>query len=56
MHRSTSDKPVQLCIRVPDVDAWYDFGVNAFNFTLIIFLVGSAGGMLAMMWNWMSRR
>ena len=25
MHRSTPEKPVQLCIRVPDVDAWYDY-------------------------------
>lgn len=23
MHRSAPIKPVQLCIRVPDVDAWY---------------------------------
>lgn len=23
MHRSAPVKPVQLCIRVPDVDAWY---------------------------------
>ena len=36
-----------------DVDA---FGVNAFNLTLIIFMVGSAGGMLAMIWNWMKCR
>ena len=25
MHRSAPEKPVQLCIRVPDVDAWYDY-------------------------------
>jgi len=25
MHRSTPAKPVQLCVRVPDVDAWYDY-------------------------------
>ena len=36
-----------------DVDA---LGVNAFNVALIIFLVGSAGGMLAMMWNWTQLR
>ena len=24
-HRSAPVKPVQLCIRVPDVDAWYDY-------------------------------
>lgn len=24
MHKSHPTKPVQLCIRVPDVDAWYD--------------------------------
>jgi predicted enzyme related to lactoylglutathione lyase len=25
MHKSALEKPVQLCIRVPDVDAWYDY-------------------------------
>ena len=25
MHKSAPEKPVQLCIRVPDVDAWYDY-------------------------------
>lgn len=25
MNKSTPDKPVQLCIRVPDVDAWYAY-------------------------------
>lgn len=25
MHRSAPEKPVQLCIRVPNVDAWYDY-------------------------------
>lgn len=25
MHRSASEKPVQLCIRVADVDAWYAY-------------------------------
>jgi lactoylglutathione lyase len=25
MHRSTPEKPVQLCIRVPDVEAWYGY-------------------------------
>ena len=25
MHNSTQQKPVQLCIRVEDVDAWYDY-------------------------------
>lgn len=26
MNKWTADKPVQLCIRVPDVDAWYAYG------------------------------
>lgn len=25
MNRATRDKPVQLCIRVPDVDAWFAY-------------------------------
>ena len=25
MNKWASDKPVQLCIRVPDVEAWYDY-------------------------------
>lgn len=25
MHRSAPEKPVQLCIRVPDVDAWHRY-------------------------------
>jgi predicted enzyme related to lactoylglutathione lyase len=25
MHRASDPKPVQLCIRVPDVDAWHRF-------------------------------
>lgn len=25
MHKSAPVKPVQLCIRVPDVDGWYDY-------------------------------
>jgi predicted enzyme related to lactoylglutathione lyase len=25
MNKWTADKPVQLCIRVPDVDAWYAY-------------------------------
>ncbi|MCK0150507.1 VOC family protein [Marivita sp. S6314] len=25
MNKWTADKPVQLCIRVPDVDAWYTY-------------------------------
>ena len=25
MHKSAPVKPVQLCIRVPDVDAWFDY-------------------------------
>ncbi len=25
MHKSALEKPVQLCIRVPDVDAWYEY-------------------------------
>ena len=24
MHKSAPEKPVQLCIRVPDVDAWFE--------------------------------
>ena len=24
-HRSAPTKPVQVCMRVPDVDAWYDY-------------------------------
>jgi predicted enzyme related to lactoylglutathione lyase len=25
MHKSAAEKPVQLCIRVPDVDAWHAY-------------------------------
>jgi lactoylglutathione lyase len=25
MHRAAPEKPVQLCLRVPDVDAWFAF-------------------------------
>ena len=25
MHKAGTEKPVQLCIRVPDVDAWYGY-------------------------------
>lgn len=25
MHRAAEDKPVQLCLRVSDVDAWYEY-------------------------------
>jgi lactoylglutathione lyase len=25
MHRAADPKPVQICIRVPDVDAWHDW-------------------------------
>ncbi|HEY5678529.1 MAG TPA: VOC family protein [Pseudomonadales bacterium] len=25
MHRAAPEKPVQLCIRVPDVEAWYGY-------------------------------
>lgn len=25
MHRSAAEKPVQLCIRVPDVEAWHHY-------------------------------
>lgn len=25
MHRAASEKPVQLCIQVEDVDAWFDY-------------------------------
>lgn len=38
--------------------AWTDsdaLGLNAFHFALIIFLAGSAGGMLAMVVNWTKR-
>ena len=33
MNKWTADKPVQLCIRVPDVDAWYAYaqGQNLTN-------------------------
>lgn len=29
MHRSEPVKPVQLCIRVPDVDAWYKYAQDS---------------------------
>jgi predicted enzyme related to lactoylglutathione lyase len=25
MHKWAETRPVQLCIRVPDIDAWYDY-------------------------------
>jgi lactoylglutathione lyase len=28
MHRAAPEKPVQLCLRVPDVDAWFAYASN----------------------------
>ena len=51
MNKWTADKPVQLCIRVPDVDAWYAYATAQKLDNLSELFVNDSIGIRAFVFN-----
>ena len=51
MNKWTADKPVQLCIRVPDVDAWYAYATAQKPDNLSELFVNDGIGIRAFVFN-----
>ena len=51
MNKWTADKPVQLCIRVPDVDAWYAYATAQKLDNLLELFVNDSIGIRAFVFN-----